>query len=119
MAARISLRGLRAQRFNRLATDGRASNDIPRNDASGQPSRCPRWLCLWREVLFRERTIRQRKHIGSLLQGICLLVGVEIALSPATAVAQSNPIVIENQQPGSGDWWWTKLADDVNQQIKG
>ena len=63
--------------------------------------------------------MRQRKHISSFLQGICLFVGAEIAISQATAVAQTNPIVIENQQPGTGAWWWTKLADDTSQQIKG
>jgi hypothetical protein len=30
-----------------------------------------------------------------------------------------NPIVLENQQPGSGDWFWTKMGDDGTGQIKG
>src|SRR5438034_167140 len=109
MAACVSPRRLPAQRLNRLATDGRASNDMTRNDGHASGGSC----------CSGERTVRQRKHIGSFLQGICLFVGVEIAISPATAVAQSNPIVIENQQPGTGAWWWTKLADDTSQQIKG
>src|SRR5438874_13283243 len=32
---------------------------------------------------------------------------------------ENNPIVLENQQPGSSGWWWTKLADDATGQIKG
>ena len=30
-----------------------------------------------------------------------------------------NPIVVENQQPGSDAWMWTRLADDTQKQIKG
>jgi hypothetical protein len=39
----------------------------------------------------------------------------------ATAFTSSsaNPIVLENQQPGSGDWLWTKMGDDATRQIKG
>ncbi|HXD73826.1 MAG TPA: N,N-dimethylformamidase beta subunit family domain-containing protein, partial [Vicinamibacterales bacterium] len=42
-----------------------------------------------------------------------------VALTPARPLAVDNPIVVENQQPGSSAWQWSKLADDVNQQIKG
>ena len=31
----------------------------------------------------------------------------------------SNPIVLENQQPGSSGWCWSNLANDVAGQIKG
>jgi hypothetical protein len=30
-----------------------------------------------------------------------------------------NPIVVENQQPGSAGWWWSKGGDDATGQIKG
>ncbi len=50
-----------------------------------------------------------------------LLVAVASAATATLASAQtgSNPIVLENQQPGSPAWMWSKLADDTNQQIKG
>src|SRR5439155_24968465 len=60
-----------------------------------------------------ERTPRYRRMIGTLL---LLLV---VALTPASPLAVDNPIVVENQQPGSGNWMWSKLADDTTQQIKG
>src|SRR5207237_7770983 len=41
------------------------------------------------------------------------------APSAPAPLAVDNPIVLENQQPGSGNWMWSKLADDTNQQIKG
>ena len=57
---------------------------------------------------------RRRRMIGVLL-GLFLA----IALMPASPAAVDNPIVVENQQPGSSSWMWSKNADDVNQQIKG
>src|SRR6476660_6869067 len=56
----------------------------------------------------------RRRLIGALL--CLLLIG---ALTPASPLAVDNPIVLENQQPGSGNWMWSKLADDTAQQIKG
>src|SRR5256885_7914554 len=56
-----------------------------------------------------------RRRMMGILVGILLAV----ALAPARPAAVDNPIVIENQQPGSNGWMWTKMADDVNQQIKG
>lgn len=50
--------------------------------------------------------MRPPKHAGvfrSVLIGVCLAAAVGIGLLPATA-AQSNPIVVENQQPGTGAW---------------
>jgi len=41
--------------------------------------------------------------------------GVPVLTQPAP----DNPIVLENQQPGSGDWMFSTLANDVAQQIKG
>jgi hypothetical protein len=52
------------------------------------------------------------------LTGLLLSFLTMLALVPAPAFAQ-NPIVVENQQPGSNGWTWTKVGDDVNQQIKG
>ena len=56
---------------------------------------------------------------------LVLLVGVPLS-GPWTSPVQgaSNPIVTENQQPGSGQWQipnasGTALADDTNNQIKG
>src|ERR1043166_3747681 len=57
---------------------------------------------------------RRRRMIGVLL-GLFLA----IALMPASPAAVDNPIVVENQQPGSSSLMWSKNADDVNQQIKG
>src|SRR2546428_405054 len=45
-----------------------------------------------------------------------------LAALPSTALpvaADTNPVVTENAQPGSGGWGLSKLADDVNGQIKG
>src|SRR5207249_953472 len=100
---------LRPQGLYRPATDGRFSIDITRSD--GCVKSTPNELTSF-EWFRRERTMRQRWHIGPVLREIfCLCATVAIATFPATAVAQSNPIVVENQQPGSGAWWWTKLAD--------
>ena len=40
---------------------------------------------------------------------------------PALASAQSKPIVIENQQPGTGNWEieWGSAGDDIGHQVKG
>src|SRR5437762_1899961 len=35
------------------------------------------------------------------------------------AIAADNPVVIENQQPGTSAWRLSKTADDVNGQVKG
>jgi hypothetical protein len=59
-----------------------------------------------------ERAPRHRRMMGALL---CLLLAT--ALTPASPLAVDNPIVLENQQPGSGNWMWSKLADDTAQQI--
>jgi hypothetical protein len=56
----------------------------------------------------------RRRKIGALL-GLLIVIGLTQASLPAV----DNPIVLENQQPGSGAWMWSKLADDTNQQIKG
>src|SRR6267378_4116955 len=64
--------------------------------------------------------MRQPRHggvIGSVL--MCLSAAGAIGLSPATAAAQSNPIVIENQQPGTSQWQISRTGTDAGGQIKG
>src|SRR6266571_4849 len=59
--------------------------------------------------------------LWSTLKGLCLSAAVGIGLSPAPAAAQSNPIVIENQQPGTSQWQipFGSAATDAVGQIKG
>src|SRR5437762_6405485 len=56
-----------------------------------------------------------------LLKVVCLSTAVGNALLPAPAAAQSNPIVIENQQPGTSQWQipWGRAGTDSGGQIKG
>ena len=61
-----------------------------------------------------QRAPRRVRMIGALL-GV-FLIFVLTLVSPG---AVDNPIVLENQQPGSSSWMWSKMADDTNQQIKG
>src|SRR5207244_2207824 len=51
----------------------------------------------------------------------CLAALVGLTLLPTTTAAQSNPIVIENQQPGTSQWQipWGSSATDAAGQIKG
>jgi len=37
----------------------------------------------------------------------------------SSTLAADNPIVLENQQPGSSGWFWSKGGDDATGQIKG
>jgi uncharacterized membrane protein len=72
----------------------------------------------------RKNTLRQPGRTGvvwSTLKGVCLSAALGIGLSPATAAAQSNPIVIENQQPGTSQWRipFGSAATDGVGQIKG
>ena len=55
------------------------------------------------------------------LAGLLLAVLALVMILPASTSTQAadNPIVLENQQPGSSAWMWTKMGDDVNGQIKG
>lgn len=48
-----------------------------------------------------------------------LLSFVWTLLTVATAQAQQNPIVIENQQPGTSSWKMSQAANDTDMQIKG
>src|SRR5215471_19880102 len=62
------------------------------------------------------------KQPATKLMGVCLSIVVAIVLLPGTARAQ-NPIVLENQQPGtSPDVWqidFNSAGTDVGGQIKG
>ena len=61
-----------------------------------------------------QRPSQYRRMMGTLLAFLLVVM-----LSPASPLAVDNPIVVENQQPGSGNWMWSKLADDQSLQIKG
>jgi hypothetical protein len=52
---------------------------------------------------------------------LILSAAVGMALHPAMVAAQPNPVVIENQQPGTTDWQipWGRAGNDVQGQIKG
>src|SRR2546428_782778 len=51
---------------------------------------------------------------------LLMSVTLGICLAPSVVAAQSNPIVIENQQPGSSGWRipWGSTATDTGGQIK-
>jgi len=63
------------------------------------------------------------KHTGVVwvLKAVWLSAAVGIGLPPAPASAQSNPIVIENQQPGTSQWQipWGRAGTDAGGQVKG
>ncbi|MGA1999909.1 MAG: Ig-like domain-containing protein [Terriglobales bacterium] len=56
---------------------------------------------VWRQ---ENAAVGQRGRVfWSLLTAVCLFTALSIGLHPATAAAQ-NPIVVENQQPGTSAW---------------
>ena len=61
----------------------------------------------------------QPKHAGVIWSVLVAAGGIGLGLPPA--MAQSNPIVIENQQPGTSQWRipWGSAATDGGGQIKG
>src|SRR5581483_3467681 len=70
--------------------------------------------------------MRQSRHVGLDwvgYVGACLIAIAGTALVPATAAAQGNPVVVENQQPGSNAWDILNgngpIATDSGGQIKG
>lgn len=68
--------------------------------------------------------LRQPRHPGAisfLWTALSLNVVVAIALLPGMAAAQSNPVVVENQQAGTSDWHldYNHTAGDLNGEIKG
>src|SRR5436309_11916042 len=68
------------------------------------------------------RMVSTRVRSPRRLLPAAFLLGLLASAIPAPAtpvVAAANPIVTENQQPGSSAWQLTKAGDDVNGQIKG
>jgi hypothetical protein len=59
--------------------------------------------------------------LGGLLLGTLILIISADHLSHVTSAQAPgpNPIVLENQQPGTGDWFWSNLGNDDAGQIKG
>ena len=62
------------------------------------------------------RSYRTLISVVALL-GLLALTGP--AATPSVAVAAGNPVVTENQQPGTSAWQIGLTADDVSKQIKG
>jgi hypothetical protein len=66
---------------------------------------------------------RGRESAWVTVLRIVLAVAVALSFtfaSPAQVSAAVNPIVTENQQPGTGAWvWGSKISDDATGQIKG
>src|SRR5437667_12838190 len=51
---------------------------------------------------------------------VTALLSLFAGVAPASSqLAADNPIVLENQQPGSSGWFWSKAGDDATGQIKG
>src|SRR5882762_5286247 len=74
-----------------------------------------------RRLFMNAAEFRREAHTYRLM-GLCLSLLALLTLLPARVATQGsdNPIVLENQQPGSSGWMWTNnIGDDVNQQIKG
>ena len=63
-------------------------------------------------TLVQHKRRRRRSTIGMFL-GVLLA----ILLKPASPGAVDNPIVLENQQPGSSGWFWSLHADDATVSI--
>src|SRR5438105_8883372 len=55
-----------------------------------------------------------------ILKRVCLTACAVIGLFPTTATAQ-NPVVVENQQPGTTQWQipWGSAGTDTGGQVKG
>jgi hypothetical protein len=59
------------------------------------------------------------RKLISILALLGLLAVAGLAGTPWPAAAAGNPIVTENQQPGTSAWQLSLAADDVSKQIKG
>src|SRR5437879_230524 len=70
--------------------------------------------CSWTQLFWPKPT----DLIWLVLMGVCLCAAGVIGRPPAVA-AQSNPIVIENQQPGTSQWRLSAKGTDAVGQIKG
>ena len=59
--------------------------------------------------------------LASRRGGVHLLLLVVMGLSMPAAMSQSNPVELENQQPGTSGWEipWGSAGGDVNGEIKG
>src|SRR5436190_23693278 len=44
---------------------------------------------------------------------IPIVIGRSARFVSVQAAATDNPIVVENQQPGSNGWFWTNVGDDI------
>jgi hypothetical protein len=62
--------------------------------------------------------MRRRVRLGTLVP-LVFLIGLVASPVMLPAAAATNPVVTENQQPGTTAWQLTLTADDTNQQIKG
>src|SRR5438552_2358219 len=65
------------------------------------------------------KTVMWQPRCAGLIWWLVLSAVGGIWLPPATAAAQSNPIVIENQQPGTSQWFISLIGTDAVGQIKG
>src|SRR3954452_23037321 len=87
---------------------------------------------LWSEALRRPlrmrvfRLLRMRRRLWVYLAAAGLSAGVLGLVIPAlsssrqsSSAPEESPLVIENRLPGTDEWRLTKVADDVDQQIKG
>src|SRR5712691_9051300 len=54
--------------------------------------------------------------LSTLIAGLLMSA---IVFPARSAVAADNPVVVENQQPGTSAWQLSQTADDINGQIKG
>ena len=71
----------------------------------------------------QENSMRITRKLVMILFVALLITGATTVASVEHAAAQSNPIVLENQNPGTSSWRINfnigTLANDVNNQIKG
>ena len=59
-----------------------------------------------------------RKGFVAIALSLVGLVASAISIPARPVVAADNPVVVENQQPGSSAWTLSRTADDVNGQVK-
>jgi hypothetical protein len=83
--------------------------------------------CMTRPAMTRKDARFFRRVSGRLLGGLLLgtlilmIPGDQASLVTSAQAPGPNPIVLENQQPGTGDWFWagSTLGNDDAGQIKG
>src|SRR5207247_1144897 len=86
---------------------------FPASLDTARPSRPPR------AAAPRTRLGRSLGRLPHVWLALFTLVATMTAISASPAHADPNPVVTENQQPGTGQWRLTKPGDDVKQQVKG